>query len=85
MVPGAFPGTEGEFGPVGGATGETSALRGETRALRVGIPGGVTPGAGDGGIPFAGTSKVCGPDAGLGRGFAMVVGAGRDGVVSTSA
>ena len=84
MVPGALPGTDGEFGPVGGAMGETSALRGETGALRDGIPGGVTPGAGDGGIPFAGTSKVCGLDAGLGRGFALLV-VGGDGVVSTSA
>ncbi|MCX5985035.1 MAG: hypothetical protein NTX54_00750 [Chloroflexi bacterium] len=65
--------------------GETSALRGETGALRDGIPGGVTPGAGDGGIPFGGTATACGSDAALGRGFAMVVGAGRDGVVSTSA
>ena len=52
MVPGALPGTDGASGPVGGAMGETSALRGETGALRDGIPGGVTPGAGDGGIPF---------------------------------
>ena len=85
MVPGALPGTDGVSGPVGGAMGETSALRGETGAVRDGIPGGVTPGAGDGGIPFAGTSKVCGPDAGLGRGFVLVGAPGGDGVVSTSA